>query len=184
MAQTNLKEQLVDSAMELFHKQGFNATSVDDIVRAAHVPKGSFYNHFESKEALGLEVVRRYAAATRTDMLREPGVAPLVRLRSHLDYMVERTVGWGVGRGCVLGNFATELASQSPTIAAGVREAFDQWSSSLVPVIAELPGQRDPRAVADYIVNGLEGAYARAKVTGSRLPLDQFLAVTFQTVLQ
>jgi hypothetical protein len=38
--------------------------------------------------------------------------------------------------------------------------------------------------VADYIVNGLEGAYARAKVTGDREPLDQFLAVTFATVLR
>jgi TetR/AcrR family transcriptional repressor of nem operon len=184
MAQVNLKEQLVDAATDLFHRQGYNASSVDDIVRAAHVPKGSFYNHFESKEALGLEVVRRYAASTPLDMLTASGVPALDRLRAHLERMVERTVGWGVGRGCVLGNFATELASQSPVITAAVRESFAAWSAALVPVIAELPGQTDPQSVADYIVNGLEGAYARAKVTGERQPLDQFLAVTFATVLR
>ena len=39
----------------MFHTRGFNGCSVQDIVDAAGVPKGSFYNHFDSKEALGVE---------------------------------------------------------------------------------------------------------------------------------
>jgi TetR/AcrR family transcriptional regulator, transcriptional repressor for nem operon len=41
------------------HRRGFNATSVQDITDAAGAPKGSFYNHFESKDALAAEVVGR-----------------------------------------------------------------------------------------------------------------------------
>lgn len=182
MAQQNLKERLVAAANDAFHTHGFHATSVDDIVRAADVPKGSFYNHFPSKDALAVEVVRRYAASSQVGMelLATPRRSPRKRLRAHLEYMVERTVAWGVDRGCMLGNFATEMAGESPAIAAAVREGLAGWSGALVPVLAEIGLGPD---VADYIVNGLEGAYARAKVTGDRRPLDQFLTITLSTVL-
>jgi TetR/AcrR family transcriptional regulator, transcriptional repressor for nem operon len=39
----------------VFHARGFNGCSVQDIDAAAGVPKCSFYNHFDSKEALGVE---------------------------------------------------------------------------------------------------------------------------------
>jgi hypothetical protein len=60
MAKANVKEQIVTTSLQLLHGKGFNATSVQDITDAAGVPKGSFYNHFSSKEALGLEVLQRY----------------------------------------------------------------------------------------------------------------------------
>ena len=60
MAKANVKEQIVTTSLNLLHSKGFNATSVQDITDAAGVPKGSFYNHFSSKEALGLEVLQRY----------------------------------------------------------------------------------------------------------------------------
>lgn len=182
MAQVNLKEKLVGAATDLFHTKGFHATSVDDIVRAASVPKGSFYNHFASKEALGVEVVRRYAAGYGEGLavLGATDLPARQRLRAHLDFMVQRNTTLGVERGCMLGNFATEMAAQSPAIAAALHEAFGMWSNALVPVVAELGHDAD---MADYIVNGLEGAFARAKVTGSRRPLDQFIAITLSTVV-
>jgi TetR/AcrR family transcriptional repressor of nem operon len=182
MAQVNLKEKLLGAATDLFHTKGFNAASVDDIVRAAGVPKGSFYNHFPSKEALGVEVVRRYANGYGEGiaLLGATGTPALDRLRAHLEFMVQRNATLGVERGCMLGNFATEMAAQSPAIAAALQEAFAFWSNALVPVVAELGHDAD---MADYIVNGLEGAFARAKVTASRRPLDQFIAVTLSTVV-
>ena len=60
MARLNVREQLLSAGLDTLHRRGFNATSVQDITEAAGVPKGSFYNHFESKEALGAEAVVRY----------------------------------------------------------------------------------------------------------------------------
>src|SRR5215468_6021797 len=60
VVKANVREQLLDTGLQVLHERGFNATSVQDITEAAGVPKGSFYNHFESKEDLGAEVVSRY----------------------------------------------------------------------------------------------------------------------------
>lgn len=46
------KNTIFETAGELFTLHGFNDVSVDDIVRAAGVSKGTFYVHFESKDAL------------------------------------------------------------------------------------------------------------------------------------
>ena len=46
--------------MLVFSQSGFNGSSVQDITEAAGVPKGSFYNYFDSKEALGAAVIDYY----------------------------------------------------------------------------------------------------------------------------
>jgi TetR/AcrR family transcriptional repressor of nem operon len=116
VAQRNFKEQLVEAGSRVLFEKGFHAASVNDIVAEAGVPKGSFYNHFESKEALALEVVRRYAASYDTESLRSGDGRPLTRLRAHFEAIVERTAARGVTLGSLLGNFSTELASHSPAI--------------------------------------------------------------------
>jgi TetR/AcrR family transcriptional repressor of nem operon len=116
--------------VDVFHARGFNGCSGQDIVDAAGVPKGSFYNHFESKEALGVEVVHAYTAlvgayvveAGAAQILTGPGT-PLRRIRAYFEAVVEQNVSCGVRKGCLLGNFATELAPHSVEIANAVTEA-------------------------------------------------------------
>jgi TetR/AcrR family transcriptional repressor of nem operon len=48
------REKILKAAGALFHEFGYNGTSVQDIVRKAEVPKGSFYNYFKSKEELAI----------------------------------------------------------------------------------------------------------------------------------
>ncbi len=49
------RQKLVDAAIELFEKKGYNGVTVDDICRKAGVSKGAFYGHFESKDQALLE---------------------------------------------------------------------------------------------------------------------------------
>lgn len=60
MPKPNLKETLLDTGLAAFHRHGYHATGVQDIVSLAGVPKGSFYSHFESKDALSLAAIARY----------------------------------------------------------------------------------------------------------------------------
>jgi len=48
----NTKEKIVSAAWKLFYTQGYDNTTIDEIVDAAHVSKGSFYHYFEGKESL------------------------------------------------------------------------------------------------------------------------------------
>lgn len=56
------REHIVDAAMRQFAKQGFGGTSVDAICGEAGISKGAFYTHFESKDAVMLELLARRGA--------------------------------------------------------------------------------------------------------------------------
>jgi|SRR6516164_4874142 TetR/AcrR family transcriptional repressor of nem operon len=70
MAKINVRERLLDAGLETLHRCGFNGCGVQEIAETAGVPKGSFYNHFESKEALGAAVLERYWEQRGGSMLR------------------------------------------------------------------------------------------------------------------
>jgi len=143
----SVRDQLIASAVDVFHARGFNGSSVQDIVEAAGVPKGSFYNHFASKEALGIEVVKAYsrlvgptwrrpAPATSSQAMAPPlsGSEGISRPSS------SRNVSCGVRKGCLLGNFATELAPHSTEIANAVTEALDNWSAAVSRALVSSAG--------------------------------------------
>ncbi|MBW8724852.1 MAG: TetR/AcrR family transcriptional regulator [Inquilinus limosus] len=52
---------LVQAGLGIMHAEGYAATGIQAIVEGAGVPKGSFYNHFASKEAFGAEVIDAYS---------------------------------------------------------------------------------------------------------------------------
>lgn len=54
------RQALLDSAESLFARSGYDATSVASICKAAGLSKGAFYHHFESKQALFIELLQRW----------------------------------------------------------------------------------------------------------------------------
>jgi TetR/AcrR family transcriptional repressor of nem operon len=196
MARASVRDQLIESAVEVFHTRGFNGCSVQDIVDAAGVPKGSFYNHFDSKEALGVEVVHAYSVLVGAYVV-EAGAAgilsgdgtPLQRIRAYFEAVIEQNVSCGVRKGCLLGNFATELAPHSSEIAKAVADALDNWSAAVALALAqaqaagEVSEDADVDALARYLVDGYEGAATRAKLIGDRAPMDEFIRTTFDFLL-
>lgn len=53
------KDQIITQALELFYQHGFNATGIDLIISEAGVSKKTLYNHFKSKDALILAVLKK-----------------------------------------------------------------------------------------------------------------------------
>src|SRR5262249_41694974 len=141
----NVREQLLETGLQVFHERGFNATGVQDSTEAAGVPKGSFYNHFESKEDLGAEVVLRYLESSNKTqaVLRHPKLSPYARLRKYFEGLVQVAEKSEYCGGCLLGNFGAELSDQSETIRVSVSKGFSTWSASIGNVIAE--GKADGR---------------------------------------
>jgi TetR/AcrR family transcriptional repressor of nem operon len=135
MARLNVREQLLSAGLDTLRRRGFNATSVQDITEAAGVPKGSFYNHFESKEALGAEAVLKYLEQSEAwkalRALQDARGAPLTKLRKYFESLTERALKAESWAGCMLGNFACELSNQSPLIREQVATAFDTWPMAL-----------------------------------------------------
>jgi TetR/AcrR family transcriptional repressor of nem operon len=192
MAQkTNVRERLLTAAYETLHRNGFNATGVQDITDAAGVPKGSFYNHFKSKDALGVEVVAHYVAkgAERRQALVDGPGAPLTRLKAYFKSLNQLGPASGFSRGCLLGNFSAELTNQSPDIRQTLADALADWTKDIARVVAEAQAAGDlshdlPAAtLAAFLLNAWEGAVLRSRVDRSAAPLDAFMKVAFNKIL-
>ncbi|MTV37633.1 TetR/AcrR family transcriptional regulator [Duganella radicis] len=191
MAKANVKEQIVATGLELLHSKGFNATSVQDITDAAGVPKGSFYNHFTSKEALGLEVLQRYAEGVSqvAAVLRDRALPPRQRLQQYFERLIAGNAANEFNFGCMLGNFSTELSNQIPAMRSAMREAFAGSTAALAAVIAE--GQQEGSIsadapadeLADFVNDAWQGAVLRAKAEQSRAPLERFTRMALGRIL-
>src|SRR5271156_6903789 len=137
MPRPSVRQKIVDAALEVLIEKGFNGCGVQDITEAAGVPKGSFYNHFESKEALGAEVVERYGRDNpRRAALPDKSLAPLQRLHAHFARLNESFTEARFGRGCLLGNLSAELADQSPLIRRRLADLYFAWSTDIATVVA------------------------------------------------
>ncbi|WP_456423539.1 TetR/AcrR family transcriptional regulator [Thermococcus sp.] len=66
------RERLIESAMELFAKKGFDKTTVDEIVAKAGVAKGTFYLYFKSKDDLIKELAFEVMPIMAMPSLNDP----------------------------------------------------------------------------------------------------------------
>src|SRR3954471_15803973 len=86
MRQTDMRQHLLATGLKVLHARGFNGCGVQEITTAANVPKGSFYNHFDSKEQFGAEVLGRYweeRASRGQAILSDESKPPLERLKTY-----------------------------------------------------------------------------------------------------
>lgn len=91
--EAGVRARVLDAAVELFARQGYDGTSVAQVIARAGVAKGGFYHHFASKEALLYEVygdlISRQLAAMDEILARK--LAPAETLRALIDDLVEST---------------------------------------------------------------------------------------------
>ncbi|GAY08813.1 transcriptional regulator, tetr family [Pseudonocardia sp. N23] len=184
-----MRSRIVENATGVFLEKGFQGASIQDLVDAAHVPKGSFYNHFSGKEELAVEITRRYVADSGLDELYVRSGPPLQRLREHLQSVAERRTREYGPHGCLLGNFSTGVPATNAQLRAQVAAGLDQWTAAVAAALAEArqvgdlrPGP-DPQVLARYVLDGFEGAIARVKTSGEPAVLGEWFDVTFGVLL-
>jgi AcrR family transcriptional regulator len=66
------REKILQSAVQLFLGEGYEATSVNDICKHAGVSKGSFYHYFETKQVLFLSLMENWSSRVMQSVLGEP----------------------------------------------------------------------------------------------------------------
>ncbi|WP_191888921.1 TetR/AcrR family transcriptional regulator [Streptomyces mutabilis] len=156
----------LQSALELFWRRGYEATSVADLVEHLGIGRASIYATFGSKHELYLKAMDRYVESRDPLLLAElsqPGPAlPAVRAVVRR-FAAEAASPKGRLNGCFVTNTAAELAPHDTAAARRVEMSWEHVEtllhSSLVRARAqgELPEDRDPRALARMLLVLLQG---------------------------
>jgi TetR/AcrR family transcriptional repressor of nem operon len=186
----NAREQIIAAGMRTVLRKGYNGSGIQEITVSAGLQQDSFYHYFESKEALGAELVRQYGEiGPRRLGLADKSIPPLERLRRHFEATSDLYIGMKYERGCLLGNFSAELANQCPLIRARLAALFWDWTRDIQSAISEaqrtaaITTNADAGRLAIFLLDSYQGAILRARVEKSRHAFDAFMRVVFTQIL-
>ncbi|MEU1623735.1 TetR/AcrR family transcriptional regulator [Streptomyces sp. NPDC005722] len=172
-------EKAVEAAMNTFRLHGYDGTSIQDLVDATGVGRGSLYAAFGNKEGLYLAAMdryREYYALPLVEILRQ-GAPGLELLRYVLVAAIDEIVCDGSRRACLIVSAVVGRIAQDPQVASHVQSTTELLEDALYQVIAEaqsdgqLPDQRDARDLARFLVMTMHGLRVMGAVNPDRAAL-------------
>lgn len=161
------RQQLIDTAIELFNAHGFHGVGIDRIAEEARVSKKTMYHHFRSKEELILAALRHKDGLFRNEFMRAveaAGNTPRERLLAIFDV----AQAWFTDHkfyGCMFINAVGEYAEPDTEIRAACRD-FKRQMLGFIEELASEAGLAHPRQVAAALSILLEGSIVTAQVSG------------------
>lgn len=188
MSRPTLRDKILDAAVQELHERGYNGCGVQDITDAAGVPKGSFYNHFESKETLGAEVLDRYwqnRGCVALRVLSDETLSPIHRLRRYFAALAQGQANSSYRCGCLIGNLSAELSDQSRLVRDRLSSVYAGWTRAVETCVrdaqraGEIRADLDARTIAAFLINAWQGAILRTRVDKDGSALDHFQTVVF-----
>ncbi len=163
------REHLVDTALELFSREGYHATGIDRILAEAGVAKMTLYNHFKSKDELILAALRRRDERFRNWFMRAVegrAKTPRARLLAIFDVLQE----WFDSKefnGCTFINASAEFGRPDDPIHGACAE-HQQLVQGYLGELAAAAGATDPEALAGQLMLLMEGAIVMRHTAGRR----------------
>lgn len=181
------KEAILEKGMEVMWFNGYNGTSVKDIVGAAGIPKGSFYFYFDSKEEFALEALKYYLEWT--EKLSEPimentSLGPLEKLRRLFKVRVDAAFNLfdcecdQYQGGCFMSTLGQEMSDTNERIRLAVNQAVEEFKGPIVKLLmeAQMAGEVKQGLDREQFMNFLESTMQGAMMTVKASRDPQILA--------
>ena len=163
----NSREKLLDVAFDEIYHNGYYSTSVDKILKAANMNKGSMYHYFKSKKELGLAVVKervtdyiedKYSVLLKYDSNIIEELLKLIKDRKNFDFVT----------GCKVNNLVQELSSKDAEFKSALEIIYFRFEQIIEEVLqkAILNNEiqhNDVKSLGIYVVASLEGCLITAK---------------------
>jgi len=173
-------DQARQKAMETFWSHGYDATSIQDLLDATGIQRGSFYDTFTSKRQLLLDALKQYDATKRRVFLNEARRAgsPKERVAWFFRRVVEESTGTNGRRGCFVVNCALEIAPRDREVAEIInryseeiehffRSAIDEGKKS-----GEIPPRVQSRATSHALLGLLLGIRVLSRSSAAHAAIE------------
>jgi len=181
--------QALERAMEVFWEKGYRNTSLDDLLNAMGIQRGSFYNTFGSKKLTYIRTIEHYV-----DFMTEGGPYAelaqnkpgLAALRSTFQGYLDSVTGKGPFRGCFIAHAAKEGRGNDPDIQRAVVAGIDKMRRLLARSIAaaqtagDLPADVPPEGLATVFMSAAWGLHVLAEAGVPKETLERAGAQLFE----
>lgn len=171
---TSARDVIIEKAYELVMKQGFSATSVDNILDVSGLTKGAFFYHFKAKSDLGLALARRYVERDNNifhQILLEAEQKtddPLDRMLVFLDTLADHMAAQHEVPSCLFASFCYDTHTEE--VSQYMQEQVARWQSHYVRLFRPITQIYAPRypvteeELADQFMCVIEGGYVLSRV--------------------
>jgi TetR/AcrR family transcriptional repressor of nem operon len=181
------QDDLLDQAMEAFWRNGYQGTSIHDLVEATGVNRGSLYATFGDKCGLFLAVLDHYGKRIGRPMmeaLSHPN--PRQAIQGMFELIIGRIRDPQYPRGCLFTNTSLECPSAGDAIGRSVAEILGQQEAAIYQVLrrAQIEGELDPhedaQALARFFLGVAQGLNVVNKASPDPSILDDIMAVAMR----
>ena len=176
-------ERALAKAAEVFWKQGYAGTSLDDLATATGMNRPSLYAAFGDKRELYLKTLQRYREQSRAMALKVMAESPTLRvfLKRFYEQAVDVYLAGGdEARGCYSISTAPAQATTDPGVRAYLAASIGNTDSFLADQIAkarergELSAKAEPQVLAQMATATLHTIAVRSR---AGVPRKQLIAL-------
>lgn len=166
------RSEILNAAFDQFFRNGFHATSLDQILAQTNLTKGALFHQFSSKLDLGYAVVDEVLTKMIADRWIDPLSAfenPLMGVLHQLHLNIGKASQRNLNLGCPLNNLVQEMSNSDQKFQRHLSAALKFWIEGIESHIERgkkngfIKASADSRAVAEYIVMSHEGYYGLIK---------------------
>lgn len=160
------REQILQTAAQLFYREGFRAVGVDRIIAESGVAKMTLYKHFPSKDDLIVAYLERANEGFWGHYAER--VEPLPTAREKLEALFDWVAERAVSPACLGCTFSVNAAEFPDPHSPGHQVALRHKRAVLEKLeeLAAQAGAHDPRALAESLLLLMDGAWNAARVFG------------------
>jgi AcrR family transcriptional regulator len=178
------RERLVGTAMQLFSEEGYESTSIADILGAAGANSGSLYHFFPTKQDLLIEVLRTYRDGI-VPMLLAPAWAgitdPIEKVFALLARYRQALADTDCFYGCPIGSLALEIHEPDPPVRELIAANFDGWVAAVEQCFVDagdrLPRNLDRHGLAVFTLAAMEGGVMQSRTHRRLESFDRSIAM-------
>ncbi len=172
----NARQKILEAAFNEIHRVGFQAASIQNIVKEAGLTKGALYHHFPNKLALGYavvdEIIQPLVEFHWITPLKE-GDNPIDALISSIMMGGEQMTMEDIMSGCPMNNLAQEMSSIDEGFRTRTEGLYNAWRSAIEEALEQ--GKQKQQVKLDVnteqfaivFVATLEGCLGMAKSSQS-----------------
>lgn len=159
---------------ELLRVQGYAATGINELARAAEAPTGSIYHHFKGgKREVAAAALRQSGAVylQLLPLLLDPHPDLATGIEAAFAEAAETMAGTGWLNMCPVGTIAAEIADTEPELRAVAAEVIAGWVEAGIRYFtARGLAESDARALILAVLTTLEGTFTLARALRSAEP--------------
>jgi len=180
------EDDVLEKAVELFWRKGYNATSMQDLVDGLGISRSSLYDTFGDKHTLYIKALEKYKASGSGQMCHIVSNAASAKeaIRKLLELAIGEASADEQRKGCFMVNAEVESAPHDEQVSQMICQNDQQVEDAFYAAIkkgqenAEISNTKDARALARFIMNTVKGIRVSAKSTTDKTFFEDIINVT------